>query len=210
MLDETALMTQATYHNKLGLSYHSKKNYSEALKQFKAALQIAELIGDSNQQVLYLNYIGGIHKIQGNMHMALKIFSKILKIAKQQKNQLVEAISLNRIGLIYHNRGTHSKNSEQFTEALTSFKEAMSLYNSALEIALKLRNSDIVVVSLNNIAGLYKAQGNYQKALKTYQKALEILSELGLKDSLNAEKIRKNIVYLEKLMNEKSKANHHN
>ena len=180
------------------------------MKQFKAALQIAEHLGDSNQQVLYLNYIGGIHKIQGNMHMALEIFSKVLKIAKQQKNHLLEAISLNRIGLIYHNRGTHSKDSEQYTKALISFKEAMNLYNSALKIALQLANSDIVVVSLNNIAGLYKAQGNYQKALQTYQKALEILSELGLKDSLNAEKIRKNIAYLEKLMNETSEANHHN
>ena len=68
----------------------------------------------------------------------------------------------------------------------------------------------VVVVSLNNIAGIYEAQGNYQKALKTYKKAFKMLRELGLEDSLNAEKVRKNIEFLEKLITEKLEANGHN
>ena len=40
---------------------------------------------------------------------------------------------------------------------------------------------------------IYKAQGKYSEVLKCYEEAIEILSTLGLNDSLIAKTIRQNI-----------------
>ena len=199
------LTVRATYHNKLGLFYHEKGNYNKALKNFEAALWIANRLGDSNGKVAYLNNIGGIHKLLGNNADALKQFQEIIKIAKKLGDLTMEATYLNRVGLILHEEGTRLKESEQFKESLKQFKEAMECYKTSLHIAEQLGDQNKKIISINNIAGIYNEQGNYPKAIKNYEDALELLTEMGLSNTPEAEKIRKNLETLKKMLLSKGK-----
>ncbi|NVM56033.1 MAG: tetratricopeptide repeat protein [Candidatus Helarchaeota archaeon] len=187
------LTVRATYYNKLGLFFHRKGEYPKALENFKAALLIAEQLGDMDGEVAYLNNIGGVNKVLGNNIEALKQFQAITKIAKKLGDLSLEATYLNRMGLIYHDQGNHFKELEQYKEALKLFQEAMKCYKTTLKIAGQLGDKNKKMIAINNIAGIYNVQGNYPKALKYYEDALTLLTELGLKDSLEAEKIRKNV-----------------
>lgn len=199
------LTVRATYHNKLGLYYYHQQQGKniEALKHFKAALWIAEQLRDNDGKVVYLSNIGNIYKIQGNYSAAQNCFNAIIKITKELGNREMEATYHNRIGLIHHEQGIQLKNAEQYKEALNQFKNAMKRYNTALKIAEDLGDQQKIVY-LNNIAGIYNDQGNYIKALNQYEKALQILIDLGLEDSLDSKKIQKNIRYLKGKLMEKT------
>lgn len=199
------LTVRATYHNKLGLFYHEKGNYRKALKNFEAALWIADRLGDLEGKVAYLNNIGGIQKLLGKNTDALKQFKEIIRIAKKRGDLTMEATYLNRMGLIYHEEGTRLKESEQFKESLKEFKEAMKCYKTSLQIAEQLGDQNKKIISINNIAGIYNAQGNYPKAMKNYEDALALLAEMGLSTSPEAEKIKKNIETLKKMLLSKGK-----
>ncbi len=199
------LTIRATYHNQLGLFYYKRGKYKKALKNFEAALWIADRLEDLDGKITYLNNIGGVHKLLGNNEEALKQFQAIIKIAKKRGDMSLEATYLNRMGLIYHEEGTRLKESEQFKESLKQFKEAMKCYVTSLKIAEQLEDQNKKVIAINNVAGIYNAQGNYPKAMKYYEDALDLLNEMGLKESTEAKRIEKNIETLKRLLLSKGK-----
>lgn len=63
-------------HNVLGLSYGAQRLYSEALKEYKMALEYAT---DPLDSLSYLHNIALLHKDQQNYDEAIKIFEQILE-----------------------------------------------------------------------------------------------------------------------------------
>ncbi|MFX1293418.1 MAG: tetratricopeptide repeat protein [Promethearchaeota archaeon] len=198
---------KSMYFNKAGLFYYKQKNYVKALEQFKKSLRIAEQLGDLNKKVIYLNNIGGIYKLLGNNCEALKAFKSIIQISKQLGNLLLKATYLNRIGLIHHEQGDKYKIKERYPEALEQFKQAMKQYKKVLQITEQLGSLQMKIICLNNIAGIYNAQGNYPKALIQYEKALKILDSLGLNKTKNIKIIKNNINSIKKIMKKENNSN---
>ncbi|MCK4361192.1 MAG: tetratricopeptide repeat protein, partial [Bacteroidales bacterium] len=62
---------------------------------------------------------------------------------------------------------------------LRNYHKALSSFNKALDIDLKLDNKKNIATRLNNIGLIYKILGNYDIAIENYLKALKIVNELG-------------------------------
>ncbi len=197
------LILRAAYYNRLGMSYHARGDTDIALKQFKKALTIAEKLGDLKKKIVYLSNIGAIYKLQGQDKEAIKIFELVIDTADKLEDLIVKATFLNRVGLIYHDLGSKLKSEEDYSEALKYFKKAMYNYEEALRIAELSDELKMKSTIINNIAGIYNAQGNFPKALIRYQKALDILEELGLRESADAQKIQRNIYSLKNIINKR-------
>ena len=56
---------------------------------------------------------------------------------------------------------------------------ALEAYAFALEVYRATANQELEGVALNNIAGVYRAQGRYDEALNSYQQALMIMRKVG-------------------------------
>jgi len=78
----------------------------------------------------------------------------------------------------------------------------MTIYKQALEIDESLGDMPGKATTLNNIATIQFKQGHYEEAIHNFENALQILIELGLESSANAQTFRKNIEYAKQKLNE--------
>ena len=69
----------------------------------------------------------------------------------------------------------------------------MKCYEESLQIDERLGNLSGKTYSLSKIGAIYGIQGKYLKALDNLEEALNIFTKLGLSESQNAMKIRKDI-----------------
>jgi len=81
-------------------------------------------------------------------------------------------------------------------DAQKNYSEALKWYEESLQIDDQLGNLSGKTYSLNKIGAIYEAQGKYLKVLNNLEEALEIYTKLGLSESQNAKKIKKDIEIL--------------
>ena len=171
----TSKKYKARTFNNIGIIYHDQSNYSEALKNQIASLEIKETIGDKKGISASYNNIGLIYKSQGDYPEALKKYFASLKIDEALGDQKGIAGSYNNIGSIYNFQ--------------RNYQEALKNYFASLKIRIAIDDKNGIAVSYNNIGSVYNEQNNYSEALKNYNAALKIRETLddkkGIADSYN-------------------------
>lgn len=127
------------------------KQYQEAIESCKSVLEKEP----TNFDAYYC--IGLAYYNIGEINLAYESAKKAEDLASN-KTELMYIYGL--IGSILHQ--------------MDHFNEAFLYCNASLSIARKINNTEIQASLLNNIAGIYRATGKLDKALKCYQMSLNL------------------------------------
>lgn len=157
----------AKTHTLLGLSYSMINDYSHAeIYLNKAVATFTELADTLGISQTYLN-LGELYSKRGKMELALDYFKKAYSFL-HKNNDLYTEIALSNIGV-------------SFIE-LNQLDSAQYYIDKAYKLSQELGDKLGELISINNLATIYKAQKDYSKALTFYHKALEMVDELGSRE----------------------------
>ncbi|GHO56158.1 tetratricopeptide repeat protein [Ktedonobacter robiniae] len=98
----------------------------------------------------------------GKLHKAQAILEDVLEQA-QGSDQQTELVILNNLGSVYQDTG--------------QLQQALSLFKQALSLSRKVGNREIAVAILNNLGKVYQTMGQPQSALSFFEQALSIRRE---------------------------------
>lgn len=213
--------------NGIGNVFVNIEQYEKALPYFKEAYLI-EKANDNKKGMNYdLSNIGEVFMYQEQYDSALYYYHKALELAAQVKYQDNEAVIFNCIGQLYHKKGDYSLSNEYMEKALPKLLEfngqryasnsliymglnnlrlghlqkAQAFIQEGLNIALQIKSPENVMLGYEALSNLYKEKQNFELSLKNYQ------SYIVLRDSINAEETKRNIVALESIYENERKDN---
>jgi len=135
-------------------NYLDSQNYQLALQSGQKAVRIYPQAAGAHQ------CLGETYYYLGDFNLSIKE----LKTAEKLTNNKAD------LGAIYSLIGVDYDN-------LGDLNNALLYYDRELEIARDLNNQEKESAALNNIAGIYAEQGNYDKALEYYNKSLQLKSD---------------------------------
>ncbi len=198
----------ASGYKTIGISFHVRGNYDQAIEYYLKDVKIMEEIGDKANIASSYNNIGIIYRNQGNFELALGYYHKSLKIFKEIPNKKGIATAYSNIGLTYSDRENadgaleYNLKSLNIREEINDKKGMASCYNNigiiyenlekfdlALEYHLKslkieeeLGNAIGIATSYNNIGIIQIRLRKYDPATDYLHKGLQIALEIGAKD----------------------------
>jgi len=157
LISETRLgkehIQTAIIYNDLGLLYKKMKDFNSSLFFYKKSLKIHEKkfgLKHSSTAISY-NNLGVTYMSMNKFDKALEYYKKALK-AINSKYYLARANIYNNIGVIYFKQKLYSLSLEYYNKALDIEKKIFSATHTNIE------------GSYNNIALVYKAMRDYEKA----------------------------------------------
>ncbi|MDJ1484491.1 tetratricopeptide repeat protein [Cytophagaceae bacterium YF14B1] len=190
----------------------------------REGLALARHMKNADNIALGLYRIGVAHRMKGEYKKSEEYFLKSLEICKTINNEKLIAANLNSIGITYVGLGIYSKALEFYLQALkkreevhdwkgvaatlsnigivhtqqNNFSKAYNCHAQALKILHSIPDSrqDAAVV-LDNFAYLYKKQGNYVKALETYNAIYNTFMLVGDKVGVHSCLLNMGDIYLE-------------
>ncbi len=197
----------------MGSIYKTQKYYDKAMKSYEKSLEIFERINNKKGISSILNGIGMIHEENGDYKSALEHYFDALSIGKQIGAKSDIPYVLNNIGEVYLALKDYRTANQYFTEAKKNGIEIESKralceafiglsrtyanqkeYNSALsnvseanKISKKHGFLDYKKEVSEILSKIYKATGDYKKALSSHQQ-FKILND-SLFNKENIEKI---------------------
>lgn len=123
-------------------------------------LQLIIQTDDVELKVDYLNILGRCHLERGNLTKSLNYFKKALELAiKLNKESTYFCECYNYIGRVYQSRSEYGK--------------SLEYYSKSLEYYLPSINA----TTYNNIASIYKQQGQYNLALKAAEDSFSLAKQ---------------------------------
>ena len=152
----------AQIHNQLGLVYHAKAQFIQAMKHFHLAY---ELIDQSHRDsAVLLRNISAVLIEQGYHQKALEHSKKAMKVLEElnEECQLEMAHCLQSIGLSYFGL-------RMYTESLEFSQRALNIKRNCLP-----ENHVHIAESLNSIGMIYLMTKDFERALIYYQLSLEM------------------------------------
>ncbi len=214
-------------YNMLAENYKNLKNYKEALVYYN--LTIALFKKANNQLELGRNYsnIGSVYSSLNKLDDALLYYDSGYKVAVQINNPLSIAQNLTNKGNVYEKLGKYDQSKAAFEQCLQisnqfgieygkllsltnlgntsrllkDFTKGQDYLNAALELALKLKATNIEVVIYKQQAKLYEDLGDYRKAYSLINKFHT------LDDSLHSEKVEQESLALKEKYDTEKKSN---
>jgi two-component sensor histidine kinase/tetratricopeptide (TPR) repeat protein len=195
----------AAAFNNIGMSYYNEENFPEAIKNFKAAIQIREEASNKNYLAAYYINLGDAYRLQGNYADALKNFFSALKINEQNKDNDGIADTYNNIGNVYFYQNNYSEALKNYFITLkikeetgdkigiaasyqnigsvfysqNNYSEALKNFLISLKIYTQINNKEGIAFSNNNIGSVFNSQKKYNEALNNYFSSLKIFEEIG-------------------------------
>jgi adenylate cyclase len=157
----------AKAYNNIAIASYDTGNYTEAVKNQGAALQINIQLGDKRGIAGSHINIGVIYYQQGNYPEAMKNYFEALHIMEEISDKRGIANLHNNIGVIYEKQG--------------DYKEALENHFRALKISEQTEDKRGIANSHNSIGVIYRHQHNYGEALKNHLLAVEIWGSIGNK-----------------------------
>jgi tetratricopeptide (TPR) repeat protein len=184
--------------------YLSQANYQLALDAYNKALELQRSIPNPRDEARILRDIAYVYRTLGDYKLSLETYNKALDIYKLTPNKTAEIRTLNSIASLYEWQ-------DNYNEALQYYQKALSLlnkddyqseiqviwgmtriytslkdYSKALELAnraLKLskENSYYEKFSLDPLATIYRAKGDYKKSLDISNELLAHYRKAGLR-----------------------------
>ncbi|HEX8378339.1 MAG TPA: tetratricopeptide repeat protein [Pedobacter sp.] len=158
-------LLQITLYNSLGKAYSQLGKPVEALKNYHAALKLADINKDQAKSGKILKNIGALYEEQKNFEQALSYYDKAQNIAVETQDTSLFADCLNNRGIIFE---------QQF-----KYDKALDVYKKALAIYQKTATEDRIALTLNNIGIVYKYLKQYQRAIDYYSSSLQYSKKLG-------------------------------
>ena len=152
----------------LGMIESGLDRPAKGLEYLQAALPLQEKLGDLKGQVDSLYNIGFSYWALGELDRALAYYDRALLRAaglemEPRDLDLLRADVLNAQGQICSERGEVDR--------------ALQLFQEALKLAERCRDSEIQTAVLNSMASLFRRIGEPQKALETFTQALDLSLE---------------------------------
>lgn len=177
----------------------------KALSYTREALHLATEINDQKGMAASYNNLGIIYRNQGALDKALEYYIISLKIYETLKNKEGIATTKNNISTIYsmkkeygqamkyleesYNLFVELKDQERIVGSMNNlgninleiqlFEKAIRYFSQASQLSEKLGAKFADPVA--NMGNIYFRQGNFQRAVEQYQKALDIERESGNK-----------------------------
>ena len=195
-------------------AYQANNDYQTALEANEEVLEVDRQIGDSTAVAATLNNIGYVHKFLGNYVKALKSFEQARKIEKKLGLE-EDPITLTNTAIVYQNLSQYDnalrflKDATKIVENKKQYKELSRLYNItaalyyqlgdyhnareynklALEYAQRYNQREIEQDIYLTASQINQANNNYEDALKSYEKHLNIRDSLLLEERLKQQEL---------------------
>ena len=149
--------------NVIGLINIDKGNYLEAQENFHNSLKVAEYVVDSSQYSGPLNNLGMIYKLQGFPEKSLIYYEKAMEI-DGDTDPMSKGIYLNNMGQCYAD--------------LDNEKLALNFYQQSMQLSKSSNDLSNLADATLNIGDLYLKNNNLDSAMKYYDVALKIATEI--------------------------------
>lgn len=148
----------AASYNNLGVAYKNQGALDKSLEYYITSLRIYESLDNKEGIATTKNNIATIYSIKTDYGQAMKYLEESYKQFVEMGDEKRLVGSLNNLGNLHSD--------------LQLFEQAQRYFSQAFQLSEKLGipNSDPV----NNMGNVYFRQGNYQRAIEHYLKALDI------------------------------------
>jgi DNA-binding SARP family transcriptional activator len=160
---------EARAHLNMGVALRWQGRYNDALSQAEQALGLYRAAGHPAGQAGALNNIGTYHTYLGDYQEALACCQQALTGFGELGNRHGTAHALDSLGSAYHCLGQNAQAITCYQQSLDAFRD----YGDRLSQA----------ETLTHLGDTHHATGNPQAAHRTWQAALNILSELDHPDA---------------------------
>lgn len=158
------LDVESEAHYGLGLVCRQQSRYDDARREFEAALETAERLGDLRYKARALNALGSVASLERDFFAAARLFAEALEIRETIGDRAGVGSSLMNMAQAYGNMGDYSR--------------VEPLLLQALDIQQAVRNLWEEMFVLNELGILYTSVGQYDKALAYFTQAMGISSQL--------------------------------
>ncbi|RYZ46746.1 MAG: tetratricopeptide repeat protein [Sphingobacteriales bacterium] len=175
-----------------GAGKYHKGNYAKSFEIFDAAAGMARQQKDSATLIFAYRNLGNICSQTGRQVEALDFYQKSVSLSDAAGNLRESANTIRNIGALYGEMGDYKKALANYNIAETisiTYKDTASIadcannkgviyeqylqqypaaileYTKALELYKKMNNEERVSIAYNNLGIVYKATGNYEKAI---------------------------------------------
>jgi tetratricopeptide (TPR) repeat protein len=148
----------AASYNNLGVAYRNQGALDKALEYYITSLKIYEGLNNKEGIATTKNNIATIYSIKRDYGQAMKYLEESHALFVQLKDNARIVGSLNNLGNLHVD--------------LQLYEQAMRYFSEAYQLSSKLGNS--FSDPMNNMGNVYFRQGNYQRAIDHYMKALEV------------------------------------
>lgn len=149
---------KAAAYNNLGVAYRNQGALDKALEYYIRSLAIYDTLQNKEGIATTKNNIATVYSIKKDYGQAMKFLEESHNMFIQLGDQRKLIGSMNNMGNL---------NSD-----LQLYEKAMRFFSEAYQLSEKM--NEPFPDPLNNIGILYFKQGNYQRAIEYYQRALEI------------------------------------
>lgn len=147
----------------LAICYKDKRNYEEAITNYKYARAFYEKIGEYQWGAQTLLNISQLYDVLLNDHLnAIKYAEKAIVSFRKAGFSIGIANSFNRLGMIYVFLGEHEKAIEEYDSALVY---------APLDSSMQLAQSQSIY---NNKSLVYKEMGDLEASFKSIRRAIQI------------------------------------
>jgi len=161
----------ALAHMGLGQVFFQKKNYQKAEAQFQRAIELDSKFWKSH------NFLGIIHDYRGEHERAALQYLRAITLKPDS------GLLYNNLGISYYLCGDYEKSVQAFHKALELGPSHSKIYNN-LGLALSkagrmgeafeaFRKGGGEARAHNNVGCIYALHGDSQKAIRSFEKAIE-------------------------------------
>ena len=157
----------------LGFTYSIQGRYSEALKAFAAALEIAEKIHWKARITDLHGNIGNAHYKRGNYEQALESFRTSLNLADAAKNQQKYALALLQIGDVLFSLGDHAGAADHLQRGLKLTESAPDRFSYEV-----MDDKAAMAHALDRLGEIDAHKGDLASALESYKKGVRLLESI--------------------------------
>jgi len=151
-------------------AFHTKGDYSQALKYYFKAINVYETTGNKKGISLCYGNVGLVYQYLSNYTKALDYQLKSLKISEDLGDKDGSAYSYGNLGFIYFE--------------LENYNKALEYYLKTLKISHEIGDKYSEAKSYLHIGGVYKTQNNTTLAKESFFKSLGLNEEIGNKQEI--------------------------
>jgi CHAT domain-containing protein/tetratricopeptide (TPR) repeat protein len=150
----------------LGNLSKDRGNYLEALEYYEESLEIAKRVGDASNESTILHALGNLSNLQGKYDKAAEYYKQSMSVAAKLGDARGVVRGLTGLGYIYSMTGRYS--------------EAADHYKMSLKIFGDLHQTRELAFTLGHLGNVYRAWGDHEKALMTFQQAVDLCKKIGV------------------------------
>ncbi len=156
----------------IGYAHRDLKNYDLAQTYFLMSRDVARKSGNIPRVIMALNELGNIHIYTGRYAEAAVSKEEALKLARENDDIEILSNVLNDIGVMHLEQ-------DRPVRALPYLRESLA-------IGRRLKNSRIIIISLQNIADALRRTGDLKASASGLEEALALAEKAGM-ENLGAE-----------------------